>query len=99
MEAHLPGCIESFFRTHNDWDHPAHLALLAPDLVFSGSGSGIRGGGLLDYRGILRGAREELKVQWVRPIRLYGNWRFVFREDGSIQELTILWNPNGPHVF
>ena len=124
METRLLRRLDLFFRTFSAWDEPAHFALLAPDLVFSGSGSGIRGGSLLDYRGIFHGARDELRIQQVRPIRLYGAWpevavlaeihfaesigtrgsidsiwHFVFREDELVQELTVLWNPNGPHTF
>lgn len=124
METRLLRRLDAFFRTHSAWDESAHFALLAPELVFSGSGSGIRGGSLLDYRGIFRGARDELRIQRVHPVRLYGAWpevavlaeilfaesidtrrsiegiwRFVFREDELVQELTVLWNPNGPHTF
>lgn len=124
MEARLLRCLDAFFRTHSAWDEPAHFALLAPDLTFSGSGSGIRSGSLLDYRGIFHGARDDLRVTRIRPVRLYGTWpevavlaeihfaeaigtrrsiegiwRFVFREDELVQELTVLWNPNGPYTF
>jgi|GEM_PF-6075043 len=124
MEARLYRLLETFFQTHNAWDEAAHLALLAPDMVYSGTGSGIRAGGLLDYRGILHGARNHLKIQQTKPLRAFGAWpevavlveitfaepinhlakvegvwHFVFREDGLIRELSILWSLNGPHVF
>lgn len=43
------------------------------------------------------------EIHFAEPINnlnsVEGIWRFVFREDGLIQELSIIWSPQGSYVF
>lgn len=63
--------VQTYFRTYNDDDEDAHMALLSPRLVYFGSVSRMTVEGIETARGIFRSARERMGLKRFEPIRIF----------------------------
>lgn len=64
--------LAAYFATYNAGDDAAHIALMAPDIVYWGSGSKIVASGTLDAQSISRGARQVFRVGRLEPLAWFG---------------------------
>lgn len=64
--------VESYFRTYNEDDEAAHMALVSPDLVYFGAVSRITAEGLETARGIFRTAHDRMGLKRLDPLRVFG---------------------------
>ena len=64
--------VETYFRTYNEDDEEAHMALASPSLVYFGAVSRITAEGLATARGIFRGAHDRMGLKRLDIIRIIG---------------------------
>ena len=63
--------IEAYFKTFNSGDEAGHTALLDPDVVFFGSGSG-DAVGLVALHGVYQAAKNSLDFLEMHPLEIFG---------------------------
>lgn len=68
----LQAAVAAYFRTYNDDDEGAHMALVSPDLVYFGAVSRITAEGLETARGIFRTAHDRMGLKRFDPMRVFG---------------------------
>jgi ketosteroid isomerase-like protein len=68
----LGAAVEAYFRTYNDDDEAAHMALVSPDLVYFGAVSRMTAEGLETARGIFRTAHDRMGLKRFDPMRVFG---------------------------
>jgi len=62
--------VQAYFRTYNDDDEAAHMALISPKLVYFGAVSRMTAEGIETARGIFRTAHERMGLKRFDPIRI-----------------------------
>ncbi len=63
--------VQAYFRTYNEDDEDAHMALISPDLVYFGAVSRMTAEGLETARGIFRTAHERMGLKRFDPTRVF----------------------------
>ncbi|HET8901856.1 MAG TPA: nuclear transport factor 2 family protein [Holophagaceae bacterium] len=72
LDPALRSAVEAYFRTYNDDDVAAHMALVSPDLVYFGAVSRMTAEGIETARGIFRTAHDRMGLKRFEPIRVFG---------------------------
>ncbi len=70
----IKGFVDTYFRTLNERNEDAHVALYDPEVAFFGSVSGLADSGLATVRAILRTAFSTYGVRAVNPRKTFGRW-------------------------
>ncbi len=63
--------VQAYFRTYNDDDEDAHMALISPELVYFGAVSRMTAEGIETARGIFRTAHERMGLKRFEPTRIF----------------------------
>ncbi len=72
LDAATGAAVEAYFRTYNENDEEAHMALASPRLTYFGSVSRMTAEGLETARGIFRSAHDRMGLVRLDPIRIFG---------------------------
>lgn len=72
LEPAARAAVESYFRTYNEDDEEAHMALASPSLIYFGAVSRMTAEGLETARGIFRTAHDRMGLKRFDLIRIFG---------------------------
>lgn len=71
LSSTVEASVQAYFRTYNDDDEDAHMALISPQLVYFGSVSRMTVEGIETARGIFRSAHDRMGLKRFEPTRIF----------------------------
>ena len=72
LEPAARASVEAYFRTYNEDDEDAHMALVSPAVVYFGAVSRMTADGIETARGIFRTAHARMGLKRLDPLRVFG---------------------------